>query len=475
MSGYESPLSSRYAGEKMRGIFSEDRKFRTWRRLWIILAEAERELGLPITEKQIEQMRAAADDINYETARRREREVRHDVMAHIYAYGEQCPDARPIIHLGATSCYVGDNTDILLMREALFAVRDGLAAAIRTLAAFADRYAGLPTLAYTHFQPAQPTTVGKRAALWISDFVSDLQDTEYLISTLRPLGCKGTTGTQASFLELFGGDAEKVKELDRLIAEKMGFEGSAEVTGQTYSRKTDSRVLGALSGIAQSAAKFSNDVRLAAGLREMEEPFEKAQVGSSAMAFKRNPMRCERIASLARYVICDAQNPAVTAASQWFERTLDDSANRRVSIPEAFLAVDGILRLVINVADGLTVYPAVIRRRLAAELPFMAAENIMMDAVKRGGDRQALHEKIRVLARRSADRMKNEGAECDLLERIAADPAFGVTPEELAELVKPENFTGCAETQTREYLDGVVAPLLEKYKNSGTEVPQITV
>ncbi|MBS5523327.1 MAG: adenylosuccinate lyase, partial [Clostridiales bacterium] len=392
---YQTPLAERYASKEMQYIFSPDKKFRTWRKLWIALAETEKELGLPVTEEQIAELRAAKDDINYDVAKAREAVVRHDVMSHVYAYGQQCPKAKGIIHLGATSCYVGDNTDIILMREALYLVRRKLINVIAELAKFAKEHRYLPTLAFTHFQPAQPTTVGKRASLWLNELVMDLEDVEYVISTLKLLGSKGTTGTQASFLELFDGDHEKCREADRRIAQKMGFESCYPVSGQTYSRKVDSRVLSVLSGIAQSAHKFSNDIRLLQHLKEIEEPFEKSQIGSSAMAYKRNPMRSERIASLSRYVMVDMLNPAITAATQWFERTLDDSANKRLSVPEAFLAVDGILDLYMNVVDGLVVYPKVIEQRLMSELPFMATENIMMDAVKAGGDRQELHERIR--------------------------------------------------------------------------------
>ena len=472
---YESPLVSRYASEQMQYLFSPNMKFRTWRRLWIALAEAERELGLPITQAQIEQMRSHSEDVNYDDAQRREKEVRHDVMAHVYAYGLQCPDAAPIIHLGATSCYVGDNTDIIIMSKALLLIRDRLVAAVRVLAGFAEEYKALPTLAFTHFQPAQPTTVGKRATLWINDLLSDIADVEYVVSTLLPLGSKGTTGTQASFLELFGGDYGKVKQLDAIIAQKLGFERCVPVSGQTYSRKADFRVLSVLSSVAQSAAKFSNDVRLLAHLKEVEEPFEKNQIGSSAMAYKRNPMRSERIASLARFVMTDALNPAITAATQWFERTLDDSANKRLSVPEAFLATDAILNLVCNVADGLVVYPMVIRRHLNDELPFMATENIMMDAVKRGGNRQELHERIRVHSMAAADAVKRQGAPNDLLDRKAADPLFGVTRAELDALMKPENFTGCAERQTEEFLRGPVSALLAQYPDSGSDTVEIKV
>ena len=472
---YESPLSGRYASGEMSYLFSPDMKFRTWRRLWIALAQAERELGLNITQEQIDELVAHRDDIDYEVAEAREKVVRHDVMAHVYAYGEQCPKARPIIHLGATSCYVGDNTDVIIMTEALRLVRDKLVGTLRILSRFAMEYRELPTLAFTHFQPAQPTTVGKRAALWMQDLLSDLGDVEYLLSGMKLLGSKGTTGTQASFLELFDGDHEKVKRLDSIIAEKMGYESCVAVSGQTYSRKLDSRVLAVLSGIAQSAAKFSNDIRLLQHLKEVEEPFEKNQIGSSAMAYKRNPMRSERIASLARYVIVDSLNPCITEASQWFERTLDDSANKRISIPEAFLAVDGILSLYENVSDGLVVYPKVIGQHLKKELPFLATETILMDAVKRGGDRQQLHERIRVHSMAASRIVKEEGGENDLLDRIAADPAFGVTREELDRLTSPERFVGRAPQQTEEFVREAVSPVLERYRGVGEQMPEISV
>ena len=422
---YNSPLSERYASKEMQFIFSPDMKFRTWRRLWIALAETEKELGLPITQEQIDELKAHADDINYDVAKEREKEVRHDVMSHVYAYGVQCPKAKGIIHLGATSCYVGDNTDIIVMTEALRLVRRKLLNVMAKLAEFADEYKSLPTLAFTHFQPAQPTTVGKRASLWLQEFCMDLEDLDYVISTMKLLGSKGTTGTQASFLELFEGDQETIDKIDPMIAEKMGFEKCVPVSGQTYSRKTDTRVLNVLAGIAASAHKMSNDIRLLQHLKEVEEPFEKSQIGSSAMAYKRNPMRSERIASLSRYVMIDALNPAITSATQWFERTLDDSANKRLSVPEGFLAVDGILDLCLNVVDGLVVYPKVIEKRLRSELPFMATENIMMDAVKAGGDRQELHERIRTLSMEAGRNVKERGLENNLLELIAADPAFG--------------------------------------------------
>ncbi len=472
---YQSPLSERYAGREMQEIFSPDKKFRTWRRLWIALAETEKELGLPITEEQLDELRAHAEDINYEDARRREAEVRHDVMSHVYAYGLQCPRAKGIIHLGATSCYVGDNTDIILMRDALALIRRKLLTVIDNLAHFAEAWKDLPTLAFTHFQPAQPTTVGKRATLWINEFMMDLEDLDYVSSSLRLLGSKGTTGTQASFLALFDGDEDRCDRLDPMIAEKMGFPGCYPVSGQTYSRKVDTRVLNVLAGIAASAAKFSNDIRLLQHLKEVEEPFEKHQIGSSAMAYKRNPMRSERIASLSRYLLADALNPAVTSSVQWFERTLDDSANKRLSIPEGFLAADGILNLTANVADGLVVYPKVIRKHLMAELPFMATENIMMKAVKAGGDRQELHERIRVLSMEAGRRVKEEGLENDLLERIAADPLFHLSYGELEELMNPADYVGRAPRQTEAYLRDVVRPVLDANREliGGTEAIRV--
>ena len=462
---YETPLGSRYASKEMQYLFSPDMKFRTWRRLWIALAETEQELGLEITDEQIAELKEHAEDINYEVAEAREKIVRHDVMSHVYAYGQQCPKAAGIIHLGATSCYVGDNTDVIVMNEAMKLIRRKLVNVISELAKFADQYKDLPTLAFTHFQPAQPTTVGKRAALWLQDLVMDLEDVQHQIDGAKLLGCKGTTGTQASFLELFDGDHAKCRELDRRIAEKMGYSGCFAVSGQTYSRKLDSRILNVLSGIAQSATKFSNDIRLLQHLKEIEEPFEKGQIGSSAMAYKRNPMRSERIASLARYVMVDALNPAITAATQWFERTLDDSANKRLSIPEAFLAVDGILSLYLNVVDGLVVYPKVIEQRLMKELPFMATENIMMDAVKRGGNRQELHERIRVHSMEAGRQVKVEGKENDLLERIAADDTFGVTIDELKDILDPAKYVGRSPQQVTEFLAECVNPILEQYKD----------
>lgn len=459
---YVSPLSERYAGKEMKELFSPLTKFRTWRRLWIALAEAERELGLPITEEQIDELKAFKDEINFEDAKAREKEVRHDVMSHVYAYGLQCPAAKGIIHLGATSCFVGDNTDIILMSEGLKLIRKKLISVIASLSDFAKKYAALPTLAYTHYQAAQPTTVGKRATLWINELLLDLEDLDYVLSTLKLLGSKGTTGTQASFLELFEGDHEKCKELDNKIAEKMGFAACYAVSGQTYSRKVDTRVLNVLSGLAQSAHKFSNDIRLLQHMKQVEEPFEKHQIGSSAMAYKRNPMRSERMAALSNYVIVNNTNPAITAATQWFERTLDDSANKRLSVPEAFLATDGILELYNNIADGLVVYPKVIEAQLMAELPFMATENILMDAVKAGGDRQELHERIRTHSMAAAKTVKEEGKPNDLLHRIAEDPAFNISEEEISKIIKPENFTGRAEQQTLDFISEIVKPLLRE-------------
>ena len=455
---YVSPLSERYASKEMQYIFSPDMKFRTWRRLWIALAETEKELGLNITQEQIDELKAHKDDINYDVAKERERQVRHDVMSHVYAYGVQCPKAKGIIHLGATSCYVGDNTDIIVMAEALKLVQKKLVNVIAELSKFADKYKEQPTLAFTHFQPAQPTTVGKRATLWTQEFLMDLEDLEYVMGTLKLLGSKGTTGTQASFLELFEGDQETIDKIDPMIAEKMGFKNCYPVSGQTYSRKVDTRVLNILAGIAASAHKMSNDIRLLQHLKEVEEPFEKSQIGSSAMAYKRNPMRSERIASLSRYVMVDALNPAITSATQWFERTLDDSANKRLSIPEGFLAIDGILDLCLNVVDGLVVYPKVIEKHMMAELPFMATENIMMDAVKAGGDRQELHERIRELSMEAGRTVKVEGKDNDLLERIAADPAFNLTIEELRKSMEPSRYVGRAKEQTVTFIEKTVQP-----------------
>ena len=462
---YVSPLSERYASKEMQYIFSPDMKFRTWRRLWIALAETEKELGLNITQEQIDELKAHKDDINYDVAKERERQVRHDVMSHVYAYGVQCPKAKGIIHLGATSCYVGDNTDIIVMSEALKLVQKKLVNVIAELSKFADKYKEQPTLAFTHFQPAQPTTVGKRATLWTQEFLMDLEDLEYVMSTLKLLGSKGTTGTQASFLELFEGDQETIDKIDPMIAEKMGFKNCYPVSGQTYSRKVDTRVLNILAGIAASAHKMSNDIRLLQHLKEVEEPFEKSQIGSSAMAYKRNPMRSERIASLSRYVMVDALNPAITSATQWFERTLDDSANKRLSIPEGFLAIDGILDLCLNVVDGLVVYPKVIEKHMMAELPFMATENIMMDAVKAGGDRQELHERIRELSMEAGRTVKVEGKDNDLLERIAADPAFNLTIEELRKSMEPSRYVGRAKEQTVTFIEKTVQPVLDAYKD----------
>ncbi len=461
---YVSPLSERYASKEMQYIFSPDMKFRTWRKLWIALAETEKELGLNITEEQIAELKEHQDDINYEVAKEREALVRHDVMAHVYAYGVQCPKAKGIIHLGATSCYVGDNTDIIVMTEALKLVKQKLLNVMDELAKFAMEYKGLPTLAFTHFQPAQPTTVGKRAALWLMELKLDYDDIQYVIESMRLLGSKGTTGTQASFLELFDGDHDRIKKLDKIIAQKMGYADCYPVSGQTYSRKVDTRVLNVLAGIAASAHKFSNDIRLLQHLKEIEEPFEKNQIGSSAMAYKRNPMRSERIASLSNYVIVDALNPAITSSTQWFERTLDDSANKRISIPEGFLAVDGILDLYLNVVDGLVVYPKVIEKRLMSELPFMATENIMMDAVKAGGDRQELHERIRTLSMEAGKNVKENGLDNNLLELIAADPSFNMTLEELKKTMDPSKYTGRAEQQVEEFITDVIRPLLDENK-----------
>lgn len=468
---YVSPLSERYASKEMQFIFSPDMKFRTWRKLWIALAETEQELGLKdadgnprITDEQIAELKAHSEDINYDVAKAREKEVRHDVMSHVYAYGQQCPGAAGIIHLGATSCYVGDNTDVIIMTEALKLVKKKLVNVIHVLSGFAEKYKDLPTLAFTHFQPAQPTTVGKRATLWLQELMMDLEDLDYVLSNMKLLGSKGTTGTQASFLELFDGDEEACKKADALIAEKMGYQACFPVSGQTYSRKLDTRVCNVLAGIAASAHKFSNDIRLLQHLKEVEEPFEKSQIGSSAMAYKRNPMRSERIASLARYVMVDALNPAITSATQWFERTLDDSANKRLSIAEGFLAVDGILDLYMNVADGLVVYDKVITKRLMSELPFMATENIMMDAVKAGGNRQELHEKIRELSMEAGKNVKVEGKENNLLELIAADEAFPMTLEELKETMDPQKYVGRAPSQVSEFIEEVIQPVLDENK-----------
>ena len=472
---YQTPLAERYASKEMQYIFSPDMKFKTWRKLWIALAETEAELGLPITQEQIDELKAHQDDINYEDAKKREKEVRHDVMSHVYAYGLQCPKAKGIIHLGATSCYVGDNTDIIIMTEGLKLVRKKLVNVINELSKFADKYKAQPTLAFTHFQPAQPTTVGKRATLWLNELVMDLEDLDYVLSTMKLLGCKGTTGTQASFLELFNGDQDKIRQIDKKIAEKMGFEECVPVSGQTYSRKVDTRVLNILAGIAASAHKFSNDIRLLQHLKEVEEPFEKSQIGSSAMAYKRNPMRSERIASLADYVISDAMNPMLVASTQWFERTLDDSANKRISIPEGFLAVDGILDLYLNIVDGMVVYEKVIHKHLMAELPFMATENIMMDAVKEGGDRQELHEKIRQLSMEAGRNVKVNGLDNNLLDLIAADDTFHLTKEQLQQCMNPERYTGRSKEQVEDFLAEVINPILAKNKEDLGMTAEINV
>ena len=472
---YISPFETRYASKEMQYIFSEDNKFRTWRRLWIALAKAEQANGLPITDAQIAQLEAHKDDINYEVAEAREKEVRHDVMSHVYAYGVQCPDAKGIIHLGATSCYVGDNTDVLVMREALTVVRRKLLNVMALLADFADRYKDMPALAYTHLQPAQLTTVGKRATLWLNEFYMDCEEITRRIDALALLGSKGTTGTQASFVELFEGNSAKIKDVENRIARDLGFDKVVPVSGQTYSRKVDFMVLSALSGIAQSAMKFGNDMRLLANFKEMEEPFEQHQIGSSAMPYKRNPMRCERICALSRYVMIDLLNPAFTAGTQWFERTLDDSANKRIAVAEAFLATDAILGILLNVCDGIVVYPKVVRARVMAELPFMATENIMMSAVKKGGDRQALHEKLRVHSLAAAKVVKEEGGANDLLERVLADPAFGLERHELEALLRPESFTGRASEQTTEFLDEVIRPVLRANKDVLGEKVQLSV
>lgn len=472
---YQSPLSGRYASREMQYIFSQEKKFTTWRKLWIALAETEKELGLNITQEQIDELKAHADDVNYKVAEEREKIVRHDVMSHVYAYGQQCPKAAGIIHLGATSCYVGDNTDIIIMKEGLLLVRKKLLGVIKVLADFADRYKELPTLGFTHFQPAQPTTVGKRATLWIQEFLMDLEDLDYVISSLKLRGAKGTTGTQASFYELFEGDADKVYALDQGIADKMGFEACYPVSGQTYSRKVDQRVLNVLAGIAASAHKFSNDIRLLQHLKEVEEPFEKTQIGSSAMAYKRNPMRSERIASLSRYLLVDSLNPAITAATQWFERTLDDSANKRLSVAEGFLTVDGILNLCLNVADGLVVYPKVIEKRLLSELPFMATENILMDAVKAGGNRQELHEKIRVLSMKAGEHVKKDGLDNDLLNLIAEDDTFPLTLEDLDGVMDPSKYVGLAPKQVERFIKQFVEPVLSANSDEIVENASINV
>ena len=472
---YQTPLAERYASKEMQYIFSPDMKFKTWRKLWIALAETEAELGLPITQEQIDELKAHQDDINYEDAKKREKEVRHDVMSHVYAYGLQCPKAKGIIHLGATSCYVGDNTDIIIMTEGLKLVRKKLVNVINELSKFADKYKAQPTLAFTHFQPAQPTTVGKRATLWLNELVMDLEDLDYVLSTMKLLGCKGTTGTQASFLELFNGDQDKIRQIDKKIATKMGFEACVPVSGQTYSRKVDAQILSVLSGIAQSASKFSNDMRILQSFKEMEEPRESKQIGSSAMAYKRNPMRCERITALSRYVMIDSLNPAFTAATQWFERTLDDSANKRISIPEGFLAVDGILDLYLNIVDGMVVYEKVIHKHLMAELPFMATENIMMDAVKEGGDRQELHEKIRQLSMEAGRNVKVNGLDNNLLDLIAADDTFHLTKEQLQQCMNPERYTGRSKEQVEDFLAEVINPILAKNKEDLGMTAEINV
>lgn len=474
-SEYISPLSQRYPSKEMKYLFSPEKKFTTWRKLWIALAEAEKQLGLDITDRQIKELRDNRENVNYREARAREKVVRHDVMSHVYAYGLQCPNAKGIIHLGATSCYVGDNTDLIIMRDALVLVRKKIINVLKNLADFALKYADMPTLAYTHFQAAQPTTVGKRATLWAHDLLLDLEDIDNLIDSLKLLGSKGTTGTQASFMELFDGDEEKCRTLDKIIAEKMGFKACYPVSGQTYSRKIDFKVLSVLSSVAQSAHKFSNDMRLLQHLKEIEEPFEKSQIGSSAMAYKRNPMRCERMAALANYVISDLNNAAVTSSTQWFERTLDDSANKRLSISEGFLAVDGILQLYMNVTANMVVYPKVIEKHIMAELPFMATENIMMDAVKAGGDRQELHEKIRVHSMAAGSVVKNEGKENDLLERIAADESFGLTLEQLKARMKPAEYVGRAPGQTREFVRDYLNPIFEENKDILGRQAQINV
>ncbi len=472
---YESPFSTRYASEEMQYLFSADKKFKTWRRLWVALARAEMKLGLPVTEDQVKELEAHVDDINYDVAQAREKQVRHDVMSHVYAYGVQCPNAKGIIHLGATSCYVGDNTDVIIMKEALLVVRRKLINVIHLLAKFAEEYKSMPALAYTHLQPAQLTTVGKRATLWINELLMDLEDLDYRVSTLKLLGSKGTTGTQASFLDLFDGDSKKIDELEQMIAEEMGFTKVVPVSGQTYSRKMDSQVLAVLSGIAQSASKFSNDMRILQNFKEMEEPFEKNQIGSSAMPYKRNPMRCERVTALARYVMIDSLNPAFTAGTQWFERTLDDSANKRISVAEAFLAVDSILNILLNVCDGLVVYPKVVRQRVLKELPFMATENIMMEAVKKGGDRQELHERLRMHSIAAGKVVKEEGGENDLIDRVCADPAFMLSHEEIDSILVPENFTGRSAEQVTIFLNTCVRPIEEANREILGENAELSV
>ena len=472
---YESPFSTRYASEEMQYLFSADKKFKTWRRLWVALARAEMKLGLPVTEDQVKELEAHVDDINYDVAQAREKQVRHDVMSHVYAYGVQCPKAKGIIHLGATSCYVGDNTDVIIMKEALLVVRRKLINVIHLLAKFAEEYKSMPALAYTHLQPAQLTTVGKRATLWINELLMDLEDLDYRVSTLKLLGSKGTTGTQASFRDRFDGDSKKTDELEQMIAEEMGFTKVVPVSGQTYSRKMDSQVLAVLSGIAQSASKFSNDMRILQNFKEMEEPFEKNQIGSSAMPYKRNPMRCERVTALARYVMIDSLNPAFTAGTQWFERTLDDSANKRISVAEAFLAVDSILNILLNVCDGLVVYPKVVRQRVLKELPFMATENIMMEAVKKGGDRQELHERLRMHSIAAGKVVKEEGGENDLIDRVCADPAFMLSHEEIDSILVPENFTGRSAEQVTIFLNTCVRPIEEANREILGENAELSV
>lgn len=462
---YESPFCTRYASEEMQYIFSADKKFTTWRRLWVALARAEMKLGLPVTQEQVDELEKNIENIDYETAAAREKEVRHDVMAHVYTYGKACPKAKGIIHLGATSCYVGDNTDVIIMRDALKVIRRKLINVIAQLSDFAMKYKDMPCLAYTHLQPAQLTTVGKRATLWTNELLMDLREIERRISDLQLIGSKGTTGTQASFMELFHGDTDKIKQLEKMIAEEMGFESCVPVSGQTYSRKVDSFVVNALAGIAESCSKFSNDMRILQSFKEMEEPFEKSQIGSSAMAYKRNPMRCERITSLSRYLMIDCLNPAFTAGTQWFERTLDDSANKRISVAEAFLAADAILNIMINVTSGMVVYPKIVRKRVMAELPFMATENIMMDAVEKGGDRQELHEKIRQYSMEAGKKVKEEGLENDLCERILADPMFMITKEEMDAIMSPENFTGRSSQQVEEFVNEFVKPILDANKD----------
>ncbi|MEG1869325.1 MAG: adenylosuccinate lyase [Oscillospiraceae bacterium] len=472
---YISPFSQRYASDEMQYIFSNDNKFKTWRRLWIALAKAEKEYGLSISEEQIAELEKFKDDINYDVALKREKETRHDVMSHVFAYGEQCPNAKGIIHLGATSCYVGDNTDVVVMAQGLRVLKRKLVNVISLLTSFADKYKALPCLAYTHLQPAQLTTTGKRATLWINEFLMDLDEIDYRLDSLKLLGSKGTTGTQASFVELFDGDDEKIKGVEQFIAKEMGFKGCVPVSGQTYSRKVDAQVLATLSGVAQSASKFSNDIRILANFKEMEEPFEEHQIGSSAMPYKRNPMRAERIGSLARYVIADSLNPAMTASAQWFERTLDDSANRRISIAEAFLAIDSIMQIMLNICDGLVVYPKVINARLMKELPFMATENIMMKAVKKGGDRQELHERLRVHSQAASKVVKEEGKDNDLLDRIAADPLFGLSWEELHSVLNPADFIGRADKQVDEFINQCVAPILQANKEFLGEKAELNV